>query len=421
MTFNSEQGNANQRLTTTWYPGFKDQEEAVKRCAHVSFKCWVDQPSAASMDEEASSSCDNSNKQQECVVSFGVSRSFTCTISLDAQALTALDSIPTTTTGVLNPPTSSFVPPPPIGRSRSKSESSRLKEPIGRCRSKSESSSLKEPVRCSKDRKSALQNIKENDWCVWTDYMPTDLEKGMSQIAFQGRIEHTGGFQSIEEFQKRFGHRFLHPREGMALRVFRSGIQPLWEDQANRGARSGKWVIQSSCKWVLMLATFRRILGRMVSGEVTGINGIISKVRRGKHMVMLWTQAHTSKSDDPFEIRQMVADIATQIGVELSVSFKSHKGHKKKSNSATSSPMCSPMSSPLLSYTDSDYDNSPVLSPILGSSLIPTPVDRPPLLSLADFAGAHDKSFGSPIPKISVATSPRALSWAHRSMRVTRV
>jgi len=253
--------------------------------------------------------------------------------------------------------------------------------------------------------------------------MPTDVEKGMSQIAFQGRIEHTGGFQTIEEFQKRFGHRFLHPRDGMALRIFKSGIQPLWEDQMNRGARSGKWVIQSSCKWVLMLATFRRILGQMVSGKLTGVNGIISKVRRGKHMVMLWTQAHTSKSDDPFDIRQMVADIAKQIGVELSVSFKSHKkGHKKKqSNSASSSPMSSPMSSPLLSYTDSDYDNSPLLSPILGSSLIPTPIDRPPMLSLADFAAADDKSFASAVPNISVATRPRALSWAHRSVQATRV
>ena len=43
--------------------------------------------------------------QQECVVSFG---SFKCTISLDAEPLTALDSIPTSSTYVLNsePPTS---------------------------------------------------------------------------------------------------------------------------------------------------------------------------------------------------------------------------------------------------------------------------------------------------------------------------
>jgi len=256
-------------------------------------------------------------------------------------------------------------------------------------------------------------------WSVFVDCLPCVVDKNakkteMSEGTFRDQMQCLGGFNSKDVFDKRFLHR-LDDRQA-CVRVFRSGVRPVWEDKRNCGVGAGKWVIQGGDQKIVTTA-FHAILAKLVEdGQATaGVNGAVFACKRGQHVVMLWTKAHPkgSKSDDPFSIRELVSQISAQIGSPLITSFKQHgkKGrtHKSNSRSVPSSPMLqsarSPKTqahkgrrSPCLSPTlpspragkhsgkhspwsrDSDYRGSPKMSPILLSSSI---MEGPPEFELS--------------------------------------
>lgn len=259
-------------------------------------------------------------------------------------------------------------------------------------------------------------------WSVFVDCLPCVVDKNakkteMSEGTFRDQMQCLGGFNSKDVFDKRFLHRLDQVKSsGLACRVFRSGVRPVWEDKRNCGVGAGKWVIQGGDETIVTTA-FHAILDQLVKeGQATtGVNGSVFACKRGQHVVMLWTKAHPkgSKSDDPFSIRELVSQISAQIGYPLITSFKQHgkKGrtHKSNSRSVPSSPMLqsarSPKTqahkgrrSPCLSPTlpsprtgkhsgknspwsrDSDYKGSPKMSPILLSSPI---MEGPPEFELS--------------------------------------
>jgi hypothetical protein len=224
----------------------------------------------------------------------------------------------------------------------------------------------------------------------------------MSEDIFRDQMECLGGFNTKDVFDKRFLHRLeLVKSTGLAFRVFSSGVRPVWEDKQNSGDGAGKWVIQGTDE-MTVTAAFHAALDRLTGQDkaTVGINGCVFACKRGQHVVMLWTKAHPkgSKSDDPFNIRNLVSEISAQIGYPLIASFKQHgkKGrkHKTSSQSVPSSPMLQPSRkayprkgrrSPCLSPTlpspkmapltpvsqDSDYSYpSPKMSPVLLSQPI---------------------------------------------------
>merc|ERR1711865_170630 len=114
--------------------------------------------------------------------------------------------------------------------------------------------------------------------------------------------------------------------QGLALRVFRQGIQPLWEDAQNSGAGAGKWILQGGCKLVMARA-FRSILQKMAADQLIGINGVVSVCKRGQHVLTLWTRAPTpieATVADPFGVRLLAADLSTEVGTAVSAGFKPH-------------------------------------------------------------------------------------------------
>jgi len=255
-------------------------------------------------------------------------------------------------------------------------------------------------------------------WSVFIDCLPCVVDKNakkteMSEGTFRDQMQCLGGFNSKDVFDKRFLHRLDQVKSsGLACRVFRSGVRPVWEDQRNCGVGAGKWVIQGGDEMVVT-AAFHAILDRLMLDQqaTAGVNGSVFACKRGQHVVMLWTKAHPkgSKSEDPFSIRALVSQISAQIGYPIITSFKQHgkKGrtHKSNSRSVPSSPMLqssrspktqaqkgrrSPCLSPSLPCPragkhspwskDSDYRGSPKMSPILLNSPI---MEGPPEFELS--------------------------------------
>jgi len=230
-------------------------------------------------------------------------------------------------------------------------------------------------------------------WSVFVDCLACvvdkNVKKDMSENSFRDQMECLGGFNSKDVFDKRFLHRLDQVKStGLACRVFKSGVRPVWEDPKNSGMGAGKWVIQGENERVVT-AAFHAILAKLTANgkETAGLNGCVFACKRGQHVVMLWAMAHPkgSRGEDPYSVRKLVSSIAEQIGHPLVTSFKQHgkKGRshgKSNSRSVPSSPMLksnsrSVPSSPMLSsrsHKKGHGKRSPCLSPSLpGSPVIP--------------------------------------------------
>lgn len=212
----------------------------------------------------------------------------------------------------------------------------------------------------------------------------------MSETVFHGQMQCLGGFSTKDVFDKRFTLQLEQLPPSLALRIFRSGVKPVWEDPANCGQGAGKWIIQGENEEVVT-AAFDAVLEKLSaqSDDIEGINGCIFVCKRGQHVLMLWTRAHppgTHRSEeDPYHVQQLVTEISQQIGFPLSASFKQHgKKGRKGTRSVPSSPMLhgkrqfspqlcpsaphSPIKSPSRQDSDYSFSPSPKMSPMLLAS-----------------------------------------------------
>jgi translation initiation factor 4E len=121
-----------------------------------------------------------------------------------------------------------------------------------------------------------------------------------SQQTYDQNLKKIGTFASVEQFWTYYSH-MVRPSELTGhsdYHLFKEGIRPMWEDEANRGG--GKWIIRlkkglaSRCWENLILA----MLGEqfMVGDEICG--AVIS-VRYQEDILSLWNRTavdHTTTS-----------------------------------------------------------------------------------------------------------------------------
>jgi hypothetical protein len=239
---------------------------------------------------------------------------------------------------------------------------------------------------------------------VYADCTPSE-KKHADVLAFEGRLACLGDFKTKSQFEANFGDKLKHMPQGLALRVFRHGILPLWEDPQNSGPGAGKWILQGGCKLVMGKA-FRSILHKMAAEQLTGINGAIAVCKRGQNVVMLWTRAPVGTEanvTDPFGVQLLTADLSEEVGLPLSAGFKPHsKGVNKRNvrqqdQDATKQCDC-----------NSDYELSPELNAAINQMEVAPLGLQPPAGSVQPRAWSM----------VVNNTRPRAMSWAQKAMSV---
>jgi len=74
---------------------------------------------------------------------------------------------------------------------------------------------------------------------------------------------------------------------GANLRVFKSDIQPVWEDDANKDG--GNWLLVPSPKEVIGVAVFKELLLAIIGGELDAhVNGIVLSMKPNAIVTQLW-------------------------------------------------------------------------------------------------------------------------------------
>lgn len=217
----------------------------------------------------------------------------------------------------------------------------------------------------------------------WTVHTDIKVHKdGTSRKEFQTKIKVLGNCTTKTAFEKNFGRYANSMRRDVALRVFRSDVEPIWEDPANIGNGCGKWTIVLPNEATSRKA-FRHVLTELMGDALKGVNGVITMCKRSTHVLLLWTQAHeqsTNRENDPYAVKSLVARISKAVRVPLKAIFKAHPTSSKPAKSIKENRQVA---------EESDYASSTsgTSSPARSES----PPRSPGLLSKAEQGGTRDR------------------------------
>ncbi|CAG9560744.1 unnamed protein product [Danaus chrysippus] len=169
----------------------------------------------------------------------------------------------------------------------------------------------------------------QNTWSLW--FYDNDRNKSWEE----NQIELTS-FDTVEDFWRLYHHIKLPSelRQGHDYAVFKQGIRPMWEDDANK--MGGRWLISLEKKqrnsdldrfWldvVLLLIGENFEYAEEICGAVVNVRAKLDKIG-------VWT-ADTSKQQANLEIGRKLKE---QLGIHGKIGFQLHRDTMVKHSSAT--------------------------------------------------------------------------------------
>jgi hypothetical protein len=140
-------------------------------------------------------------------------------------------------------------------------------------------------------------------------------------------VQEVGSCIDWEQFEERFGEDLkLMPFNDTAW-LFKAGIRPAWEDEANCGSGAGRWVVPTSdraCSTAVMAELVKAMDGN--DNNLGHLNGIVLTKKFGQNMVLVWTGATTK--EERASLHQTLRSVLSDVdGAELStLNRRSHTG-----------------------------------------------------------------------------------------------
>lgn len=169
----------------------------------------------------------------------------------------------------------------------------------------------------------------QNTWSLW--FYDNDRNKTWEE----NLIELTA-FDTVEDFWRLYHHIKLPSelRQGHDYAVFKQGIRPMWEDDANK--MGGRWLISLDKKQRNSdLDRFWLDVVLLLIGEnfehSDEICGAVVNVRAKLDKIGVWT-ADTSKQHANIEIGRKIKE---QLGIQGKIYFQVHRDTMVKHSSAT--------------------------------------------------------------------------------------
>eukprot|EP01094_Clydonella_sp_ATCC50884_P011150 TRINITY_DN2094_c0_g1_i1.p1 TRINITY_DN2094_c0_g1~~TRINITY_DN2094_c0_g1_i1.p1 ORF type:complete len:229 (-),score=60.56 TRINITY_DN2094_c0_g1_i1:37-684(-) len=132
----------------------------------------------------------------------------------------------------------------------------------------------------------------EHSWTLWYDH----VVKKVSQASWGDHLKVISTFATVEDFWGVYNN-VAKPSEvasGSNFSLFKSGIEPKWEDVAN--ASGGKWIIVLPAKSRgeaidrLWLYTMLALIGEAFDEASNEICGAVVSIRSKQDKIALWTR-----------------------------------------------------------------------------------------------------------------------------------
>ncbi|GLV38801.1 eukaryotic translation initiation factor 4E1 [Carabus blaptoides fortunei] len=168
-------------------------------------------------------------------------------------------------------------------------------------------------------------------WTLW--FYENDRNK-----TWEENQKEIASFSTVEDFWSLFNHIKLSSdlRQGCDYSLFKSGIRPMWEDDANK--RGGRWLINLDKKQrTVDLDRFWLDVILCMIGEAfdnsDDVCGAVVNIRGKGDKIGIWT-ADATKSNAVIEIGRKLKE-RLQIASKVSIGYQIHKDTMVKAGSVT--------------------------------------------------------------------------------------
>lgn len=159
-----------------------------------------------------------------------------------------------------------------------------------------------------------------NQFTFWLTFFNKSKDKQLEE--FEDNLKPLGTFSTVEGFWDMYQHMkrpFALPR-GSEFFLFKAGIRPLWEDQANTGGGrffiSVKRSMLANKIWEdLLLALL------LVDAAHNAINGVVLNVRTSEVFLSVWTAKLGDNETGPY--RTWIKN-ALDLPIEQIIEYKKH-------------------------------------------------------------------------------------------------
>lgn len=131
-----------------------------------------------------------------------------------------------------------------------------------------------------------------SEWSVWYD---KPAQKKQSRTDYNSSMKHIYQFDSVKAFWGLYNHLNLDKMPvGANLRIFKSNIQPTWEDDKNR--EGGNWILvprgEGRDQRAPGLLVFKELLLAIIGGDLDNlVNGIVLSIKAKDIIIQIWLQS----------------------------------------------------------------------------------------------------------------------------------
>ncbi|PJF16600.1 putative eukaryotic initiation factor 4E, partial [Paramicrosporidium saccamoebae] len=144
-----------------------------------------------------------------------------------------------------------------------------------------------------------------SSWTFW--YLIRHGRGAVAAANYESNLHSIGTFSTAEDFWAVYGH-LKRPRElaiNSDYQVFRAGIKPAWEDDAN--ALGGKWALLAACSGLL---------------DDYGVCGMIVSVRYAEDIISVWNR-NANDEDQKIRLRDQLR-LVLQLPSSVHLEYKAH-------------------------------------------------------------------------------------------------
>jgi len=163
----------------------------------------------------------------------------------------------------------------------------------------------------------AVKHHLQNSWTMWYNGAPTKKDREGDNW----RVESIVTFNSVEDFWCLYNH-LRSPSEldkGSNYHLFKEGIHPEWEDEANR--RGGKWIITFGLKDPIDDAWLNLLLVVIGEGlDADEISGSVVSPRAKQTKLALWLKRASEET-----ILRIGKALKENLGLRTPIGFQLHE------------------------------------------------------------------------------------------------
>jgi len=174
------------------------------------------------------------------------------------------------------------------------------------------------------------EHVLEHTFAIWFMHR----QPGHKIADYEKATRNLGEFGSVEEFFLWYGHLQRAPEipHISDLSIFRKGVRPVWEDDAN--VKGGKWVLRVRKNSESTLWFWESLLLALISDDfgdaAADITGVVLSIRHAEDIISVWNSTANDGRTN-LKIKETLRR-CLNLGADAELVYKTHDDSKRDSS-----------------------------------------------------------------------------------------